>query len=275
MNNLLKLAAAALFFCPALSSAAGTGALSQLSGPAYSPLALPVPVPAITTGGDKAYSDAVSYTSFHAPRLAAMAGNLQQFGFRDGGQNGQDLYFWWGAPRGVTQLRPAQVGVMRHWTSNGQVDGTPVVDLIVNSGKLKAGPRMYIVPESHRAEYYYDLHGVFYTTPDFRPGDLWMGLTADSDYVDFVVHPNMGTLYLAPGNYLFPCPLKNAPWMEEAYKKWKQTGALPPGMDASAFSQIEREGGLHSALDIPITVVQYQKNGKVTVLRPDLLKKPY
>jgi hypothetical protein len=247
----------------------------HLEGLKAAPMAaVPAPVPP-AAAQKRAFTDALSYTSFHAPRLAAMAGNLQQFGFRDGGQNGQDLYFWWGAPKGVKQVKPAQVGIMRHWTSNAQVNGVPVVDLIVKSGQLKPGPRMYIVPESHRAEYYYDLHGVFYTTPDFKPGELWMGLTADSDYVDFVVNPNMGTLYLAPGNYLFPCPLKNASWMEEAYKKWKQTGVLPPGMSASAFAQIEREGGLHPNLDIPVTVVQYQRGGKVTVLRPDLLKKPY
>jgi len=272
MNKLLNTAVALLAICAA-PAAAGTSAYTQLFGSESAALTIPLaPPPTVETRG---YTDAVSYTAAHAPRLAAMAGNLQQFGLRDGGMNGQDLYFLWGAPKGVKQIKPAQVGIMRHWTSNGKVDGVPVVDLIVRSGALKAGPRMYIVPESHRADYYYDLHGVFYTTPDFRPGELLMGLTADSDYVDFVVNPNMGTLYLAPGNYLFPCPLKNPGWIAEAYKKWKQTGVMPAGMDASAFSQIDREGGLEDSIDIPVTIVRYQKNGRVTVLRPDLLAKPY
>jgi len=219
---------------------------------------------------------AVAYTEARARQLAAMANSpLQQIGFRDGGMDGQDLYFYWGAPKIVRKLKPADVGVMRHWTSNGQVNGTPVVDLIVKSGLLKAGPRMYIIPESHRADYYYDLHGVFYTTPDFPAGELWMNLRPDSDFVDFTVNPGMGTLYLAPGNYLFPCPQNIPAWIADAYKKWKQTGVLPAGSDTVTFAQIDREGGLHDPLDIPITVVQYQKNGKITVLRPDLLKKPY
>jgi len=271
MKKFLLPALLALASAPAY---AGAPVYSQLAG--TDPAAVIVPLaPPPAAGETRAFSDAVSYTSFHAPRLAAMAGSLQQIGFRDGGMNGQDLYFWWGAPRGVKQLKPAQVGIMRHWTSNAQVDGVPVVDLIVKSGLLKAGPRMYIVPESHRADYYYDLHGVFYTTPDFKPGELWMGLTPDTDYVDFVVNPNMGTLYLAPGNYLFPCPQKLAGWIADGYKKWKQTGVVPPSMDLVTLNQIDREGGLHDPLDIPITVVRYQKGGKVTVVRPDLVAKPY
>lgn len=271
MKKFLLPALLALASAPAY---AGAPAYNQLAGTEPAAATIPLaPVPA--SGETRASNDAVSYTSFHAPRLAAMAGSLQQIGYRDGGMNGQDLYFWWGAPRGVKQLKPAQVGIMRHWTSNAQVDGVPVVDLIVKSGLLKAGPRMYIVPESHRADYYYDLHGVFYTTPDFKPGELWMGLTPDTDYVDFVVNPNMGTLYLAPGNYLFPCPQKLAGWIADAYKKWKQTGVVPPSMDLVPLNQIDREGGLHDPLDIPITVVRYQKGGKTTVLRPDLLAKPY
>ena len=199
---------------------------------------------------------------------------LQQVNFVNGGMNGQDLYFYQGAPSSTRKIRPVEVGIMRHWTSNAQVNGTPVVALIVNSGLLKAGPRPYIIPESHRADYYQDLHGVFFTTPDFPPGQLWMGLQPDSDFIDFVVNPGMGSLYLAPGNYLFPCPTKVQSWIAEEYLKWKRTGVMPAGMNHT-FAQIDREGGLQDPLDIPITVVRYQKNGKITVLRPDLLKNPY
>lgn len=219
-------------------------------------------------------AEAVRYTSQQARRLAGLAGRLTQIGFVDGGMNGQDKYFFWGAPSPVRQVTPAQTGIMRHWTSNVQVDGVPVVDLIVNSGVLKAGPRVYIIPESHRADYYQDLHGVFFTTPDFPPGQLWMGLTPDTDYVDFVVDRGMGALYLAPGNYLFPCPMKLPGWIADEYRKWKAGGPLPSGMKMT-FDQIEREGGLAAALDIPVTVVRYQKNGRTVVLRPDLLAKPY
>lgn len=217
---------------------------------------------------------AVSYTSGRAAALAAMAGDLTQVNLVNGGMNGQDQYYFWGVPQGVRRVTPAQTGIMRHWTSNAQANGTPVVDLIVGSGVLKAGPRPYIVPESHRADYYSDLHGVFFTTPDFPPGQLWMGLTADSDYVDFTVDPGMGALYLAPGNYLFPCPLKVQGWIAEAYRKWKAGGQMPSGMELT-FSHIDREGGLREAIDIPVTVVRYQKDGRVTVLRPDLLERPY
>ncbi|HBE89441.1 MAG TPA: hypothetical protein DDW67_09925 [Elusimicrobia bacterium] len=256
----------------ALNAFASGEAYSQLAGAA--PAAPPVIAEpqAVATLADRSYSPAVQYTSHMADQLAAMAGQLTQVNFVDGGMNGQDHYYYWGAPAPVRRVAPQSVGIMRHWTSNAQANGTPVVDLIVRSGILKAGPRPYIIPESHRADYYNDLHGVFFTTPDFPPGELWMGLRPDSDYVDFVVDPDMGALYLAPGNYLFPCPLKVQGWMTDAYIKWKQTGALPAGMTAQSFAQIEREGGLRDAIDIPITVVSYQKNGRVTVLRPDLAR---
>ncbi len=235
----------------------------------------PAPVPAVAAPENRSAADsAVAYTAYHAKRLAAMAGRLTQINFVDGGMNGQDQFYFWGAPAPVKQVTPAGTGLMRHWTSNAQAGGVPVVDLIVKSGALKAGPRVYIVPVSHRADYYQDLHGVFFTTPDFPAGQLWMGLQQDSDYVDFVVDPGMGVLYLAPGNYLFPCPMKIQQWIAEEYRKWKAGGPLPSGMEL-AFKGIDREGGLQDALDIPITVVRYQKNGRVTVLRPDLLAKPY
>lgn len=232
------------------------------------------PAPAPENAGRPYGGEAVNYTSARAAALAGMAGDLAQVNLVDGGMNGQDQYYFWGVPPGVRQVTPARTGIMRHWTSNAQVNGTPVVDLIVGSGALKAGPRPYIVPESHRADYYSDLHGVFFTTPDFPPGQLWMGLTADSDYVDFTVDPGMGALYLAPGNYLFPCPLKVQGWIAEAYRSWKAGGPMPAGMELT-FRHIDREGGLRAAIDIPITVVRYQKNGRVTVLRPDLLARPY
>jgi hypothetical protein len=268
VNHILSLF---LFLPPAAFAATAFETLSGASpAPAFS-AALPDPAPAEA----KYAESAVSYTARHARRLAALAGRLTQVNFTDGGMNGQDKYFYWGAPAIVRQVTPAQTGLMRHWTSNGAVDGVPVVDLIVKSGLMKAGPRVYIVPESHRADYYQDLHGVFFTTPEFRPGDLWMGLQPDSDYVDFVVDRGMGALYLAPGNYLFPCPLKLPGWLADEYKKWKASGGpMPSGMEFT-FNQIEREGGLQDAIDIPVTVVRYQKNGRVTVLRPDLLKKPY
>lgn len=265
------LLSALLLNLSAFNAFASGEAWSQLAGasPAAPPaIAEPQAAPSVA---DRAYSPAVQYTSYMADQLAAMAGQLTQINFVDGGMNGQDHYYYWGAPAPVRRVAPRAVGIMRHWTSNAQVNGTPVVDLIVRSGLLKAGPRPYIIPESHRADYYNDLHGVFFTTPDFPPGQLWMGLQPDSDYVDFVVDPAMGALYLAPGNYLFPCPLKVPGWMADAYIKWKQTGALPAGMTAQSFAQIEREGGLRDAIDIPVTVVGYQKNGRVTVLRPDLL----
>lgn len=253
------------------------------AGPAYETLAGAAPAPALSLelpevapAEGRAYGEtAVGYTARNARKLAAMAGKLTQISFVNGGMDGQDKYFYWGAPSIVRQVTPAQTGLIRHWTSNAVVNGTPVVDLIVKSGTLKAGPRPYIIPESHRADYYQDLHGVFFTTPEFRPGDLWMGLQPDSDYVDFVVDPRMGALYLAPGNYLFPCPLKLPEWLAAEYRKWKASGGpMPSGMEFT-FNQIEREGGLQDALDIPVTVVRYQKGGKVTVLRPDLLAKPY
>lgn len=261
--------ALSFLFPPAAYAATAYEALNASAPPAEA--AFPDPSPAEVRS---APGGAVRYTSLHARRLAGLAGRLTQINFVDGGMNGQDKYFYWGAPSQVRQVTPAQTGVMRHWTSNAQVNGTPVVDLIVQSGTLKAGPRVYIIPESHRADYYQDLHGVFFTTPDFPAGQLWMGLTPDTDYVDFVVDRNMGALYLAPGNYLFPCPLKLPEWLAAEYRKWKAGAPLQAGMKMT-FDQIDREGGLQETLDIPVTVVRYQKNGKVTVLRPDLLAKPY
>ncbi|HAF95069.1 MAG: hypothetical protein A2X34_08490 [Elusimicrobia bacterium GWC2_51_8] len=217
---------------------------------------------------------AVAYTAAQAKRLSAMANEgLTLVKSINGGMDRQDQYHYSGVPSVVTRVSPAEVGVKRHWTSNAQYAGVPVVDLIVKSGLLKAGPRPYIIPESHRADYYSDLHGVFFTTPEFDPSQLWMGLGADSDYVDFVVDPGMGALYLAPGNYLFPCPQNTQTWIRDAYSKWKGTGVMPKGMEG-IFAQIDSEGGLQDAIDVPITVVRYQKNGKVKVLRPDLLGKP-
>ena len=226
-------------------------------------------------GAPAARESAIAFTAERAERLAAMAGaGLTLVSSTNGGTDGQDKYFYWGVPSKVSRVSPAQVGVMRHWTSNAQVAGVPVVDLIVQSGLLKAGPRAYIIPLAHRIDYFYDLHGVFFTTPDFDQELLWMGLKADSDYVDFVVDPGMGALYLAPGNYLFPCPLNTPKWIRGEYLKWKETGVLPSGMKAT-FDNIDRDGGLYDTIDVPVTVVSYQKNGKVTVLRPDLLEKPY
>jgi len=252
---------------PALAEAALDAVAAKFDGS---------PLQQIKSAGTRAAAapEAVAYTSRQAARLAALAGKLTQVGFTDGGMDGQDKYYYQGAPAQVRRVRPAETGIMRHWTSNAQADGKPVVDLIVQSGVLKAGPRPYIVPESHRADYYQDLHGVFFTTPDFPAGQLWMGLTPDTDYVDFTVDPGMGALYLAPGNYLFPCPLKLPEWLAKEYRKWKAGGPLPAGMEMT-FDQVDREGGLRDPLDIPVTVVRYQKNGKVTVLRPDLLAKPY
>lgn len=249
-----------------------TGAYAGLLGsaPAAAERFYDLPVPEARYAG----TSAVAYTSAHARRLAGLAGRLTQVYFLNGGMNGQDQYYYWGAPAPVRQIKPAQAGLMRHWTSNAQADGVAVVDLIVRSGQLKAGPRPYIIPVSHRADYYSDLHGVFFTTPDFPAGQLWMGLTPDTDYVDFTVDPGMGALYLAPGNYLFPCPMKVQGWIADAYRKWKSTGVKPSGMD-QIFAQIDREDGLEDAIDIPVTVVRYQKDGRVTVLRPDLLAKPY
>ncbi|HAN04991.1 MAG TPA: hypothetical protein DCW72_10505 [Elusimicrobia bacterium] len=264
---------AGLLFSSALGAAAAApGAYADLLGaaPAAAERFYELPVPEARYAG----TSAVAYTSAHARRLAGLAGSLTQVNFVDGGMNGQDQYYYWGAPAPVRLIKPAQAGLMRHWTSNAQADGAAVVDLIVRSGLLKAGPRPYIVPVSHRADYYSDLHGVFFTTPDFPAGQLWMGLTPDTDYVDFTVDQGMGALYLAPGNYLFPCPMKVQGWIADSYRKWKSTGVKPGGMD-QVFAQIDREGGLEEAIDIPVTVVRYQKNGRVTVLRPDLLAKPY
>lgn len=268
----IRLLALLLLFSPAARAGTAYNALESSAPNAGLPAELTIPLAAPET---RAAGEAVAYTAAHAKRLAAMASaGLTQVNFVNGGMNGQDQYYYWGAPSSVKLVKPAQVGILRHWTSNAQVDGVPVVDLIVNSGLMKAGPRPYIVPESHRADYYQDLHGVFFTTPDFPAGQLWMGLRPDSDYVDFTVDPAMGALYLAPGNYLFPCPLNVKKWIVDEYLKWKRTGVMPGGM-AFTFNQIEREGGLRGAIDVPVTVVSYQKNGKVTVLRPDLLKKPY
>ena len=264
---------AGLLFSSALGAAAAApGAYADLLGaaPAAAERFYELPVPEARYAG----TSAVAYTSAHARRLAGLAGSLTQVNFVDGGMNGQDQYYYWGAPAPVRLIKPAQAGLMRHWTSNAQADGAAVVDLIVRSGLLKAGPRPYIVPVSHRADYYSDLHGVFFTTPAFPAGQLWMGLTPDTDYVDFTVDQGMGALYLAPGNYLFPCPMKVQGWIADSYRKWKSTGVKPGGMD-QVFAQIDREGGLEEAIDIPVTVVRYQKNGRVTVLRPDLLAKPY
>ena len=264
---------AGLLFSSALGAAAAApGAYADLLGaaPAAAERFYELPVPEARYAG----TSAVAYTSAHARRLAGLAGSLTQVNFVDGGMNGQDQYYYWGAPAPVRLIKPAQAGLMRHWTSNAQADGAAVVDLIVRSGLLKAGPRPYIVPVSHRADYYSDLHGVFFTTPDFPAGQLWMGLTPDTDYVDFTVDQGMGALYLAPGNYLFPCPMKVQGWIADSYRKWKSTGVKPGGMD-QVFAQIDREGGLEEAIDIPVTVVRYQKNGRVTVLRPALLAKPY
>lgn len=270
MKQLLTRALALSFLFPPAAYAA----------PAYEALSAAAPAAAIEApeaslpGARASSAEAVSYTSQHARRLAGLAGRLTQINFTDGGMDGQDKYFYWGAPAPVRQVTPAQTGIMRHWTSNAQADGVPVVDLIVRGGLLKAGPRVYIIPESHRADYYQDLHGVFFTTPDFPPGQLWMGLTPDTDYVDFVVDRGMGALYLAPGNYLFPCPLKLPGWLADEYRKWKAGAPLQAGMKMT-FDQIDREGGLREVFDLPVTVVRYQKNGRVTVLRPDLLAKPY
>lgn len=271
MDMLLRKLLALFFLFP--PSAYAAGALEALD-PGSAPPAASAPEAApplrVRYGGE-----AADYTSRHADRLAAMAGQgLYEAGRLDGGMNGQDHFYYWGVPGSVRRVTPAGTGLMRHWTSNAEAGGVPVVDLIVRSGLLKAGPRPYIVPESHRADYYYDLHGVFFTTPDFPPGQLWMGLTPDGDYVDFVVDPGMGALYLAPGNYLFPCPVKVQGWIADAYRKWKAGGPLPAGMEFT-FANIDRDGGLREPLDIPVTVVRYQKGGRVTVLRPDLLKKPY
>lgn len=271
------IAAALLALCGLQGASAETGAAYAQLGVLAPELTLEFPLggTAIAEAPARAGNAAVAYTSAQARRLAAMApAGLAQVNFVNGGMNGQDQFYYYGVPAAVRQVKPAQTGLMRHWTSNGQVNGVPVVELIVNSGLLKAGPRPYIIPESHKADYYQDLHGVFFTTPEFAPGALLMGLQPDSDYVDFVVDPGMGALYLAPGNYLFPCPLKVQQWIADGYRKWKATGVMPSGME-KMFDLIEREGGLRDALDIPVTVVRYQKNGKVTVLRPDLLKKPY
>jgi hypothetical protein len=210
---------------------------------------------------------AAGYTSSAAGRLAALSGSgLVLVKKIDGGLNGQDQLYFRGVPDSVRRSSPAEIGLMRHWTSNAAGAGEPVVDLIVKSGSLKAGPRFYIVPQAHSADYYQDLHGVFFTTPDFPPEQLRMGLGPDSDYVDFTVTPDMGALYLSPGNYLFPCPMKVRGWVAEAYKKWKDGGIMPPELEG-IFGQIEREGGLTDPIDIPITVVRYRKGGKVTALR--------
>lgn len=270
------ISAALLALCGWQGLAAADSSYSQLAvlAPEFT-LELPLSAAEAVSAPARAGNAAAAYTSAQAKKLAAMAPRgLTQVNFINGGMNGQDQYYFYGVPAKVRQVKPAQTGIMRHWTSNGQAGGVPVVELIVNSGLLKAGPRPYIIPESHKADYYQDLHGVFFTTPDFAPGALLMGLQPDSDYVDFVVDPGMGALYLAPGNYLFPCPLKVQQWIADSYRKWKATGVMPSGME-KMFELIEREGGLREALDIPITVVQYQKNGKITVLRPDLLKKPY
>jgi len=217
--------------------------------------------------------EAEEYTSAAAERLSAMApAGPKLIKKIDGGQDRQDQFYFQGVPLSVKRIAPGETGLMRHWTSNAAADGVPVVDLIVKSGLLKAGTRVYIDPLAHKADYYQDLHGVFFTTPDFPPEGLLMGLKPDSDFVDFTVPPGMGALYLSPGNYLFPCPMKVRPWLAEAYRKWKAGGGnMPAGME-TALRQIDREGGLREPIDIPITVVRYRKNGELSVLRPDLLR---
>ena len=55
--------------------------------------------------------------------------------------------------------------------------------------------------------------------------------------------------------------LPPAAYAAPAYEALNSDGALKAGMKTT-FDQIDREGGLREALDIPVAVVRYQKNGR-------------
>jgi hypothetical protein len=201
----------------------------------------------------------VQETQKRAQKLIEMKKLGTQEKVISGGIEGRDDIYVEGVPARIQPSDPRSLGVIRHFSAAA----TPA---IVESGVLIAGPRPYIDPYDDKRVFYNDLSGPMFTTRDFLPQDLLMGVTCDTDYVDFELHPETGVLFCEAGNYLIPTQLNYPEWQRKEYVKYQQTGKLSPGVESLApvFKKLDAEGGMQPAARIPIRVIEYKHNGKIT-----------
>jgi hypothetical protein len=193
-------------------------------------------------------------------RLKKMIGQTKLRRTFSGGMHAADIEYYDGVPNWVKVITPHEDMVFRHYGPNS-------ADKIIDSQKLIAGPRAYILPDSHLKKQYDDLTGIFFTKPENNPHNLWLGFTTDTPHVDFTLPKGTMILDLGEGNYLIPGNPSYNKWIEEAYQKYKSDGIIPDGL-ADQFLLIDRRGGVLRPLEFPI----FLKNKKHAQLITEVKK---
>lgn len=168
----------------------------------------------------------------------------------------QDIIYVYGIPDQIKSVPHQGSTVFRHYSADH-------AQAIVDSKVLKVGPRPYIRPESHARREYQDLSGIMFSTPDFSPDRLWMGIDEQTDWVEFTLDTDIPVLLCSEGNYLIPTQRNYPDWIRQAYEKYRETGTVSYASLKAEFLRLDAEGGLRPQAEIPIRVLRYQKNGQI------------
>jgi hypothetical protein len=191
--------------------------------------------------------DLVSKINREVDRLQAMIGKTKVRRKVQGGMHAADVEYIDGVPKNTKVIVVNSKMIFRHYSPD-------YAQAIVESKKLIAGPRPFILPESHLKQQFDDLTGVFMTRPEDDPHRLWLGYTRQTPHVDFKLPLGLKVLDLGDGNFLVPGAPKLMDWIVKEYERYRESGKIPSGMEDS-FLLIDRRGGAHPPLEIPIEIV--------------------
>lgn len=142
-----------------------------------------------------------------------------------------------GVPQSAELVDYGEDEVFRYYLSD-----ETITDKLLSEGKLQAGILPYVIVHPQvRKEYYYSLEGIFITKPGFEPQQVGLERNPNMNYVDFTLPKGLGLIQLEPGIFLIPGKPATAPWIMDAYLKFRASGATqyPAGYE-NAFKNIER-----------------------------------
>lgn len=168
----------------------------------------------------------------------------------------QNMISVWGVPKRMKLLPSDAKRVYRHYSAKALPE-------ILHEKVLKSGVRPYIDPTPHERREYLDLTGVMFTTPEFPPEELWMGVSAKTDWVEFTLTSDIPVWECSKGNLLIPAQEDFPDWMRTAYSSFVMTGKLPIGYSADKFLQLKQSGGMHERAGFPIQILRHQKDGVI------------
>jgi len=104
-----------------------------------------------------------------------------------------------------------------------------------------------------------------FTTPEVKPGELWMDLRDQSDWVEFTLADEVPVFWCKDKNYLLPMQKNYPEWIRREYEDYLRTGVSKSRLNVE-FDRIQATGGMTPVQSMPIRIKRYQKKGVIRVV---------